>query len=544
MSPRPAASLPSPTQSPTEIASALEDFLAEHPAASLIEDGHTLFDLRTARYTLSTEHNRCTLHLWDDDGPSRNLVRRILSTTRRKATLRLTTQRFGQAKPQLLELTADHDRRAATTRESNRAKYLRILERVLTRDFPDWRPDAFRAAMDLEQSFGPAYARGLQLHGQHAWAVIAINDDELPATIDGILTLGLLWLAHCREHAGGRRLVQGLRIVVPRGTAAITLSRIPWLNPTAARCELFEFHQPTETLTQLDPEDSGNLNTHLGHAPNLVTARERFAESAARIMALVPEPQQEIVEQRIRSGRELAFLLHGLEFARVRIAPAANSFDLTQHITFGAGASETPLTPETESGLRDLLARLFLRRSPDGTPRDPLYRMQPERWLESALRRDVAPLDAHDTQLQPDFVYSQVPAFAAADRAMLDLLTVTHDGRLAVIELKAEEDLHFALQGLDYWIRVRHHHLQHPDPLTGLGEFQSHGYFGGVVLSPLPPRLFLAAPALRIHPATETILRFLSPSVDWTLIALDERWRHQVKSVWRKRHTDPPANLI
>ncbi len=51
-------------------------------------------------------------------------------------------------------------------------------------------------------------------------------------------------------------------------------------------------------------------------------------------------------------------------------------------------------------------------------------------------------------------VYRQVPAFAASDRGMLDLLAVNRDGRLAVVELKADEDLHMVLQGLDYWIRV------------------------------------------------------------------------------------------
>jgi hypothetical protein len=162
--------------------------------------------------------------------------------------------------------------------------------------------------------------------------------------------------------------------------------------------------------------------------------------------------------------------------------------------------------------------------------------MQPERWLESLLRCDISPIDAH---LDPAHVYTQVPAFAAADRGMLDLLGVTHDGRLAVIEIKADEDLHLALQGLDYWVRVRWHHLQTADnatgPSFGLGEFQRHGYFGGIRLSPEPPRLYLAAPALRIHPATETVLRYLSPRVDWTLVALDERWRKTVKAVWRKR---------
>jgi hypothetical protein len=178
------------------------------------------------------------------------------------------------------------------------------------------------------------------------------------------------------------------------------------------------------------------------------------------------------------------------------------------------------------------VARLFARRIAGGDKRDPLYRMQPERWLESVLRRDVEPLDAH---LDAAHVYTQVPAFAAADRGMLDLLGVTKDGRLAVIELKADDDLHLALQGLDYWVRVRWHHLQHPDNVSGLGEFQRHGYFGGLRLSPEPPRLYLVAPALRIHPATEVVLRYLSPRVEWILAALNERWRDKAKVVWRKR---------
>ena len=122
---------------------------------------------------------------------------------------------------------------------------------------------------------------------------------------------------------------------------------------------------------------------------------------------------------------------------------------------------------------------------------------------------------------------------------MLDLLGVTSDGRLAVIELKADEDLHLALQGLDYWVRVRAHHLSNPDQATGLGEFQRNGYFGGLRLAAGPPRLYLVAPALRVHPATELILRHFTPEVEWTLVAIDERWRKQIKVIWRRRSSDP-----
>jgi hypothetical protein len=253
-------------------------------------------------------------------------------------------------------------------------------------------------------------------------------------------------------------------------------------------------------------------------------------------MALVPDAMRHVVELRIRSGTEMAFLLHGLEFARVRMGYGGESFNRVQEITFGAGANETPLTEGNAGELRELLARLFVRRSDAGDPRDPLYRMQPERWLESVLRRDVTAIDAH---LDSTHVYTQVPAFAALDRGMLDLLSVDREGRLAVIELKADDDLHLALQGLDYWVRVRWHHQQNPDQESGLGEFQRHGYFGGVRLAQGTPRLYLVAPALRVHPATEVVLRYLSPRVDWELVALNEAWRSAVKVVWRKRSSDP-----
>ena len=533
-------------QTPQQIAAALEEFLAEHQKAVVLEDGKVLFDMRAAKYSLITEHGRCALQLWSEE---RNIVRRVSRTAERTGMLRLTTHRFGQTRPGSLELLVDQDRRTPSTREATRVQYLRTLERGMLRgrslrgedsDWGDWKPDGFRTAMDLEKSFGPAYARGSLVQGQQAWAVIGVNSAETQTTVDGILTLGVLWLAHCREHSGGRRLYRGLRLILPRGMATLTASRLTWMNADAAQWELWEFDEQTEEMEQRDAADHGNVSTRLVQAPNEPATRERFAEATERVLALVPEEMRAVVERRVRSGSELAFLLHGLEFARVRMGYAGASFNRVQEVTFGAGANETPLTEENAGELRGLVARLFARRAAGArraTPdaRDPLYRMQPERWLESVLRRDVT---AIDERLDAAHVYTQVPAFAAADRGMLDLLSVDKDGRLAVIELKADDDLHLALQGLDYWVRVRWHHQQNPDRMSGLGEFQRHGYFGGVRLAEGAPRLYLVAPALRVHPATEVVLRYLSPRVEWELVALGERWREQVKVVWRKRSRD------
>ena len=403
------------TQSIEQIAAALEEFLAEHPKAIVVEEGKVLFDMRAAKYSLATEHGRCTLQLWSEE---RNIVRRVSAAIERGALrdrmLRLTTQRFGQTRPGSLEILADRDRRTPSTREATRVRYLRALERVMLRGsgetWGEWKADGFRTAMDLEKSFGPAYARGSLVHGNEAWAVIAVNAEETQATVDGILTLGVLWLAHCRENAGGRRLYRGLRLIVPRGMATLTASRLAWMNADAAQWELWEFDEKTEEMEQRDAADHGNLSTRLVHAPNEAAARERFAEAAARVMALVPEAMRAEVEQRIQSGAEMAFRLHGLEFARVRMGYAGQSFNRVQEITFGAGANETPLTEENANDLRELVERLFERREAGGDKRDALYRMQPERWLESELRRDVSLIDA---RLDAAHVYTQVPAFAA-----------------------------------------------------------------------------------------------------------------------------------
>jgi hypothetical protein len=115
---------------------------------------------------------------------------------------------------------------------------------------------------------------------------------------------------------------------------------------------------------------------------------------------------------------------------------------------------------------------------------------------------------------------------------MIDVLSSTRDGRLAILELKADEDIHLPLQALDYWARVSWHHAR--------GEFQRFGYFPGRALSSDNPLLLLTAPALHVHPATDTLLRYLSSEIDWTLVGIDERWRSGIRTIFRKR----PENLL
>ena len=501
---------------PSRLACELEDFLATAPYSCVLEDGETIFDFSSAKYSISGEWGKCLLHLWS---PERNTVRRVVDLERKNGQLRLAVQRFGKGQPIWLEIVAERNGRAPAVQRQARLLYQRLLKRVLERNFPDWNVDELTSTADLERSFSPVYARGLLRRGRSAVCVFGVNDSELQSSVDGALTFALLWFHHCRERDPARYFVEGIKVFVPKGRSAVVHARMHYLDREAARFELIEFNERSEGLESLELSDQGNIATRLVRCPEVEKVHERFRAAIERVRATVPESQLAVL-----SSTELAFRLHGLQFAHARVATSPGSFQRDEEIVFGSGAHETLLTPESEPLFADLMKRLRELRCADGERRHALWRMQPERWLESEVKRDVSRLDA---RLEPKHVYAQVPAFAAGDRGMIDLLAGTREGRLAVIELKAEEDIHLPLQGLDYWSRVKWHHERE--------EFQRFGYFSGKTLSCAAPLLLLVAPALRIHPATDTILSYVSPEVDWELIAIDEHFRNEIKVVFRKR---------
>jgi hypothetical protein len=290
------------------------------------------------------------------------------------------------------------------------------------------------------------------------------------------------------------------------------------LSRGACKWRLFEVDERSAEVQEVDCADLGNIETRLVRCPDEAAARERFKTSIERVHALVPG-----AEIAIFTPGEIAFRLHGLEFARARMAMGEASFRATEELVFGAGASETAVTEDNAEQFAAFVEVVRAARRARGEALHPLRRACPERWLESLVVRDVTAIDG---RLDAAYVYSQVPAFSASDRAMIDVLAATRERRLAVIELKADEDIHLPLQGLDYWARVRWHQQR--------GEFTKFGYFPGRELSAEPPLLLLVAPALHVHPATDTLLRYLSPQIEWQLVAVDERWREGVRVVFRK----------
>ena len=293
--------------------------------------------------------------------------------------------------------------------------------------------------------------------------------------VDGVLTFGLIWLHYLRNRET-QSIIQGLAVFVPLDRHKSTCLRL--LHLCNGPMEWFAFAYTDRAEHRVDLSDYGNVDTALPVRGGAVDSEREWWTQKLSNAAYVTVREE-------HAGR-VSWTIRGLEFAR---------WEPGKGVTFGV---ETKCKG-CESNLKEIeaLAHELARfRSPEASDRsNSLYLKKPELWLEAQARSALREIDA-SLEIEP--VYRQAPAFAGGERSILDLLAVDHAGRLAVVEIKASEDLHLPLQALDYWIRVRWHAVQN--------DFQRSGYFPGVALQALPPRLILVAPALNFHPTTEALV--------------------------------------
>lgn len=466
------------------------------------EGGELLAELTGFRHEVHCRGQETLVHLWTSE---RNLVRRVLRVAEStEERLVLEILRFGQKSPGRLELRHVSSASGRLTRERFRSKFRRFL----TEQYPDERVDSLSAAPDLQHSFSGQYVRGLMARGNRFWAVMGVSVVEEPATVDAILSFGLLWFDWCRQQRKRRTMV-GLRLVVPQGCGPVTAWQLGSLS-SRVRVDVCELNEATGRSRPMDLQDTGNIATWL-------TARREVEQTIAAAGAAVQDIRQlapEAIDVLVPPGtRELALRFRGLEFARWKGG----------RIFFGLEEQPALLTSQNWGEMAALVRELERHRSPFSSDRNhTMFRAQAERWLEALVFRDPACIDAH---IDPRYLYSQVPAFSRGDRGVLDLLGVTRDGRLVVIELKASEDIHLVLQAADYWQRVWLHHRQ--------GEFPRFGYFQGIQLQAKPPLLYLVAPGTRFHTSTPVVLRYLSEDIEVSRIGVNENWREGVRVVFR-----------
>jgi hypothetical protein len=481
------------------------DGLCAIGAPEVRENGEWLAELEGVHYEVRAQGEVALLHLWSTQ---QSLVRRVVRVTEESCDrLVLEVSRLGHSRNARLEFRAGGVPRE--TRRVERGQFSSRLRRILTDHFPDETVESLAVSADLHHSISGSYTRGLMRRGSEAYAVLGASPNEDGATIDGILTFGLIWLQYTRDHAR-RYSVHGLRLFLPRGCSAITAHRMAALA-SPQEVELFEYTPLYWRLQRIARSDAGNLATRIVPRREIEQAIAAAMPLAERIRRLAPEAIRVGVAP---ANQEVTLRFRGLEFARWRLGA----------MWYGLGDRQEVLTPEKWPSLGALVRQMETHRHPLASdPKHRLYRAQPERWLETMVAADPARIDA---RLDPRQIYAQVPAFSTGDRGIIDLLGVTRDGRLAVLELKASEDIHLAMQAVDYWLRVRFHHDQE--------DFRRYGYFPEVQLNSKAPLLFLVAPGFRFHPSIDIVLRYLSPEIEIARIALAENWRRGLRVVFRQ----------
>jgi hypothetical protein len=498
-----------PRRSPAEAHAAIERFLIASRQPVLLEPGEDPFELAAGSYAIDREGGRLTIQVWDT---YRNLVRRVIDVEDEKpGKLALAIEKFPRREDQILLVDLSRPAFAGTTLRGRRLSFRERLRRMLHRQFSDWKLAGLTTEQDLEHSLSALYPRAFLRKGQTGLAVIAAPPEG--ADVPGALSFGLIWLDYLRRREK-RLSVEGLAIFLPGGQEHNVCLRLRFLNPDSAKLLAFVY-APEDFADAVDLTDYGNTGTRLE------PFRDPMHGLSGQVLGWIDRLMRLPHVQRIsRPGGSVSLRVRGLEFAY------AAGDSLHFGVTTSTLADGTSL-PEIERLAREL-ARLRSPDSPDHA--NPLYRMHPESWLEAQLRTF---LNEFEPSLMPSPVYGQVPAFAAGERGVLDLLAVERTGRLAVLELKASQDLHLPLQALDYWIRVNWH--------LERDEFRSRGYFPGIELRRDPPRLLLIAPSLEFHPTTETILRFFSPMVPVERVGLGVEWRRGLKAAFRISGAGLPA---
>jgi hypothetical protein len=483
------------TRDLAQIRAQIEEFLKSAREPALLEPGEDLLGLNGENYSLEMRGSRLTLQAWDR---TRNWSRRVTAITEAtNARLAMTVERFAHRQGQMFLLDLGRRSGVELSKRTGRLVFRERFRLFLRRQFPEWTLAEVSAEADLTHSLSPAFPRAFLKHGQHGWAAIACPPN---ADSGAVLSFGLIWLAYLR--ARERRVaVEGLALYFPAGQERAAALRVLCLDPQSARFELFTYTD-RDDLLRAEPNDYGNLDTRL--------------EPCRRPAPNIAEPWQQIaalpgVERIPKHDGRTSLRVRGIEFAELS----------GSGLLFGLSERQ-PAREHNAPEIARLAEELCRARSAGADTGHPLYRQYPEAWLESQARAEIETLDA---TLRRDPIYGQVPAFAAGERGILDLLAVDRTGRLTVVELKASADLHLPLQALDYWIRVKWH--------LDRGEFSANGYFPGIELRPDAPRLLLVSPSLEFHPTTETILSFFAPAIEVERVGLAVEWRKGLHVMFR-----------
>jgi hypothetical protein len=487
-----------------DLRASLQDILVSG-TVEIRENGSRVTSSSPLSWEIRGNSEKPLLHLWSENC---NLTRRVVAITgNSQDRLSLAVERFGRVKPERMEIVRLEY--APGPRDLSREGYREQLRRILAEQFPDETLEKICVAQDLEHSLSKIYTRGILRRGSSHVAFLAVPEGESQDALESSLTYGLLWLEKSRQSAK-RAALATLRMILPKGKSAILANRLRALD-TRLAIEVYELDPRREILERVDPCAGGNVASWLVPRRETQLLLDRASSALAPLIALSPES---IRAHASPHTQEVVLRFRGLAFARWH----------ENKIFFGSDSTWEELRNKNGPALKQVIANMQNFRNPlASNVRHVLYRAQAERWMQTLVHQDVTRIDI---SLDPEHVYEQVFAQVAGQHGILDLLCVTRARRLAILELKAAENVDLPLQAADYWSRISWHQSQ--------GDFARYGYFPGLELQPAPPLVYLIAPALRFHPTTDILQRYLSRDMEVIRVGLPESWRRGLRVMFRQ----------
>lgn len=512
----------------TDARRSIDELLDAHHEWFLAHDGGAPLAIGRAEFDFSVDHRRLIFSSWTQTG-FRSWRITAWSWTGQKLVLK-ASRRMG-AEVATLDLVPRESAKAivagiAAARQVRCAKLAQIACDALVTSACDSPLRQLKSGpLKIEQAvLSPGmrrdqpgrYARIILRCPQERIAITATVAGSDTRNVDSLFSSALLWFNRLKSRPK-RPYIEKLLMVVERNIVEAARQRHVLLRePLRQRIELWRIDEEWQQIEAVRPWERRNLwRQRLKPFPALVA--DETIERARQIIAVAPDAIDVVSA---RHGQTLRY--HGLPFARVRRVMNRD------RIWFGIEGSRRRLLDDYhEQDWIKLVGDLEnYRHGNCADKRHWFYRAAGEAWLESILRRDISQLDP-GLIVAPLHAQFRTSHGGPTGARPIDLLALRHDGRLAVIELKVNEDREHVFQGVDYWRRVEAHHRR--------GHISSAKLFGEREISDESPLVYLVAPTLRFHPSFATLARTIAPDIEVYRFDINEDWRGGVRVVRRER---------
>jgi hypothetical protein len=157
---------------------------------------------------------------------------------------------------------------------------------------------------------------------------------------------------------------------------------------------------------------------------------------------------------------------------------------------------------------------------------DSRYPAAPDRGLKKVTLGDATGLDAPPNAAHSTRRCQQLRQVIVACSICSEWRGAVRCGRPVVMGLKASEGFPLPIRAVDSRVRVRRGRHE--------GDLQQFACFSDFKLDSQPPPVWLPAPRMRFHTATETLVKYLTPEVQVRRIGLSENWLRGLKLVLRR----------